>query len=892
MKNLPPRPLAPASPHRRPACLPALALLVCLQLFAAPICEAKHSWWKARNNNNLWDSNEGPVGGPYTDNWSNGIPGADDLAIFEDSALINPIRSIDLSGDRTVDSVIFGSGGQFTLGTVVGTDTLTIGEGSELNGYSLASSVEENPTWNILNCNVTMNDTSGDNTFSVFVKQMHELTINGIVSGGNALLKEIGGTLILSNANSYTGGTIIDNGTVRVNNTLGSGTGTGSVTVNSRGTLAGTGRIGGAITVDAHGTIAPGNSIGTLTALAGVTLNGTYACEIGGGSADQLAVTGTLDVRNGTLDLTELSVPTGTSYTIATATQVQGPFATVTGLRTGLSITYSSTSIVIERSPVLYVDAAATPGGAGTSWGSTSALDTLDEALAYAIPGDQIWVREGVYTPGEGSTDPASTFDVPDGIELLGGFAGTETAASQRDPAAHPTILSGDLGNDDTGKVDGIITNPANIVGTNAYSVVTVSFAAPVIDGFVITGGSATLTPIGNPGGESRGGGVFIDTDFAHVPTLSNCRLYGNEAVQGGAIFVHSYGGADIESCDFRSNSATGRGGAAYYWWSNVTTKNCNFSGNYAGDDGGAIFDDPQDKGSTIYVNCTITGNSAVDKGGGISNSTSATTVREMHNTLIWNNQAQGTSSTPNSSLSGSAGYDFSHCLVQHVDLTDSGTNNLDGTDAGNDPGFFFPLDPSKAPRMSGDFRPAPNTSVLNAGDNTAISGVSLDLSGEPRILETTVDLGAYEGPLYSSYDWWINGFFPGETDSAIIGPEADPSGNGMNNALSFVTNTSPLATTPGQPFGFISQEGSDNHVFTNGNVRSGWESFGAYMEYSTDCKTWVQIPLGTTSGTEIEPGVTFSAAGELSPGLEFFYLGFEKASFPKAFVRMGVTIP
>ncbi|MGB1130914.1 MAG: autotransporter-associated beta strand repeat-containing protein, partial [Haloferula sp.] len=705
--------------HRRTARFFGLALLVCLHFFAATICEAIVIAWDARNDNGEWDSIESPVGGNGTDNWTFGIPGEDDTALFADEYLINPIRTIDLVDNQAVDAVFLQGVGQYTLGTVVGAETLTIGEGSDAGGVSLGSvSAVAGDALSILNCNVAMNDTSGDNVFAVSVTDQRKLSINGIVSGSNALRKRGWGTLTLSNANSYSGGTIIAEGTLIAANTAGSATGAGSVKVEALSHLSGTGRIGGAITVDANGTIAPGNSIGTLTALAGVTLNGTYACEIGGGSADQLAVTGTLDVRNATLDLSELSVPTGTSYTIATATQVQGPFAAVTGLRTGLSITYSSTSIVIERSPVLYVDAAAAPGGSGTSWGSTSALDTLDEALAYAIPGDQIWVKEGVYTPGEGSSDPASTFDVPDGIQLLGGFAGTETTASQRDPAAHPTILSGDLGNDDFTNVDGITISPAWIRGTNAYSVVTVSFSAPVIDGFVITGGSAPLTSIGNPGGESRGGGVFIDTDFAHVPTLSNCRFYGNAAVQGGAIFVHSYGGAEIESCDFRSNSATGRGGAAYYWWSNITTTNSNFSGNHAGDDGGAIFDDPQDKGSTIYVNCTITGNSSVDKGGGISNSTSATTVREMHNTLIWNNQAQGTSSTSNSSLSGSAGYDFSHCLVQHVDLTDSGTNNLDGTDAGNDPGFFFPLDPSKAPRMSGDFTFAKPTGMATIQGN------------------------------------------------------------------------------------------------------------------------------------------------------------------------------
>jgi hypothetical protein len=56
-----------------------------------------------------------------------------------------------------------------------------------------------------------------------------------------------------------------------VNNTTGSGTGTGSVTIGSNATLKGTGTIGGSATIS--GTHAPGNSIGIQTIEGGVTYN-------------------------------------------------------------------------------------------------------------------------------------------------------------------------------------------------------------------------------------------------------------------------------------------------------------------------------------------------------------------------------------------------------------------------------------------------------------------------------------------------------------------------------------------------------------------------------------------------------------------------------------------
>ena len=94
----------------------------------------------------------------------------------------------------------------------------------------------------------------------------------------------------------------IDAGTFLVNNTSGSGTGTGSVTVNS-GTLGGGGTISGAVTVNAGGTISPGNSVGSLTLQNNLTFSGasgnlaTYFVELSGATSDKLAITGALDLR-------------------------------------------------------------------------------------------------------------------------------------------------------------------------------------------------------------------------------------------------------------------------------------------------------------------------------------------------------------------------------------------------------------------------------------------------------------------------------------------------------------------------------------------------------------------------------------------------------------------
>lgn len=91
-------------------------------------------------------------------------------------------------------------------------------------------------------------------------------TFSGAIAGSGYIVKTGGGTLTLDGANTYTGGTIISNGTLLVANSSGSGTGAGTVTVNFGGVLGGNGAISGAVTVNSGGMLAPGaGGIGTLT---------------------------------------------------------------------------------------------------------------------------------------------------------------------------------------------------------------------------------------------------------------------------------------------------------------------------------------------------------------------------------------------------------------------------------------------------------------------------------------------------------------------------------------------------------------------------------------------------------------------------------------------------
>ncbi|MEZ5301435.1 MAG: hypothetical protein R3F11_12410 [Verrucomicrobiales bacterium] len=151
----------------------------------------------------------------------------------------------------------------------------------------------------------------------------------------------------------------------------------------------------------------------------------------------------------------------------------------------------------------LYVRLGAAGAGDGSSW--ADAFPHLQDALAAANYGDAIWIAEGTYFPdlggGQIGDDRTSSFALVDGAALYGGFPDSGTPGfADRDPAAHVTILSGDIDQDDG--------SGGNNSG-NAYHVITAHRARPDtrLDGLTITGGNADAPdePDGNQFGSSGG---------------------------------------------------------------------------------------------------------------------------------------------------------------------------------------------------------------------------------------------------------------------------------------------------------------------------------------------------------------------------------------------------
>lgn len=118
--------------------------------------------------------------------------------------------------------------------------------------------------------------TNGTVTASAYLLQSG--TMAATLAGSATATKTGTGTVWLTAASTYSGGTVVSGGTLRVNNTVGSGTGSGAVQVYNGGKLGGNGSISGPVSIHSGGRLAPGNSVGTNT-VATLTLNSGSVLE-------------------------------------------------------------------------------------------------------------------------------------------------------------------------------------------------------------------------------------------------------------------------------------------------------------------------------------------------------------------------------------------------------------------------------------------------------------------------------------------------------------------------------------------------------------------------------------------------------------------------------------
>ncbi len=136
-----------------------------------------------------------------------------------------------------------------------------------------------------------------------------------IISGAGALIKSSAGGLTLNNANTYTGGTILNNGTLTLNNA--SSASSGNITLNGGNLALGAVKPANTISVNGAATITGGNAGGN-TGIKNVIGSANLTLLINGGSTfdlngDMTAYSGTISLTNGNGNFVRFNGATGSS---------------------------------------------------------------------------------------------------------------------------------------------------------------------------------------------------------------------------------------------------------------------------------------------------------------------------------------------------------------------------------------------------------------------------------------------------------------------------------------------------------------------------------------------------------------------------------------------------
>ena len=272
------------------------------------------------------------------------------------------IEDVTSSGTVTIASPISGSGSMnFPLGKSGSTTAVTL---TANNSYAGTTTVGASCTVNVGSGGATGTLGAGNTTVNgtLIINRTGSYSYSKVISGTGPVTKNGAGTLTLSGANTYSGNTVNNTGTLLINNTSGSGTGTGSVTINS-GTLGGNGFISGAVTMNSTATLAPGptvSSVGTLT----ISNNLTIASNV------IIAINKSLSPSNSSVFVTGALVNAGTGTLV------------VTNLGPALAV---GDKFQIFNQP-LTGNAMAVSGG-GVIWSNNLAVDGSISVAAVPIPG-------------------------------------------------------------------------------------------------------------------------------------------------------------------------------------------------------------------------------------------------------------------------------------------------------------------------------------------------------------------------------------------------------------------------------------------------------------------------------------------------------------------------
>jgi uncharacterized protein YjdB len=374
----------------------------------------------------------------------------------------------------------------------------------------------------------------------------------------------------------------------------------------------------------------------------------------------------------------------------------------------------------------------------GTSWSnalggnlpSFGGYRRLGYELLSATSGTQFWIAEGTYKACT-DNDREKSFELGQNIKLYGGFQGTETDTLTRNIALHPTIFSGDIGiaKDSTDNTRTILKTVSGVWYT--WSLINgIEFIGAYNDkgngqgaGILNTGWlSLRNCKFMNNYSSSDGGGI---ANYRRI-AIDRCLFFNNNAGWGGGLSSQA-GIADIRSSRFIGNSGSYGGAISAIMGGSLTLINsiiCNNSGSHGA---GINTFSPYWGGSITLINTTIANNAGYDI-------ELLSSTFKSYNSIIWGGSgifeiewAPSTKEVKNS-------------IIQNYS-SGSGSLNMD-------PKFVEPSY-GQGPVFKGlvnDWSVLCSSPAIDAGDPGLLPPeVTTDIDGNPRNVNSTVDIGAYE---------------------------------------------------------------------------------------------------------------------------------------------------
>ncbi|MBQ4547928.1 MAG: right-handed parallel beta-helix repeat-containing protein [Bacteroidales bacterium] len=318
----------------------------------------------------------------------------------------------------------------------------------------------------------------------------------------------------------------------------------------------------------------------------------------------------------------------------------------------------SAFEIVPDTNNIIYVTTTGAGSKNGSSWdNATPYLNVALSETSTMATKPTVWVAAGTYK-GDGISTNA--FTMTEGVNVYGGFAGTETSLEQRDAATNVTILDGqgtqrvlyqdkDYTETTAAVWDGFtIQNGGGILnGRGAY----IKAYATLRNCIITKNGCDTLSS----NNDRKGGGVYVDDGtleycqifdnhiisttnakvygggvFMTEGQILNCEIYDNECIEtspnvstadGGGVYIENHSSSKIsriENCNIHDNNTSGAGGGVFVRPYNTNYKteviNCRIENNIAEENGGGVFM----TNSTTMIGCIIANNTATANGGGV----------------------------------------------------------------------------------------------------------------------------------------------------------------------------------------------------------------------------------------------------------------------------------